>query len=163
MPKVLEDSLGNLEYLLLGLTFLGVLYLVVKQAGLAVNVSKEGYHGDTHGLRFKQEDDAGNRAGWYPKQKGYEGFSVGSMEPPVWHMTPFDPKSLNQQRDIKDEVLASEEDLAEVAKADAKYGNYDKYNTTEGLRAKRGYSKVSSTPRQGMLDAAMTGHNISLA
>lgn len=38
MPKALEDTVGNLEYVLLLLTFLGVLYLVAKDMG--INVSR---------------------------------------------------------------------------------------------------------------------------
>lgn len=95
MPKVLEDSLGNLEYLLLGLTFLGVLYLVMKQANLSISVSKDQFVSN-HGIRFLTEDDAGNRAGYYPKQKGYEGMSLSGYEPPVWHAAAYDPSELDQ-------------------------------------------------------------------
>jgi hypothetical protein len=95
MPKILEDSLGNLEYLLLGLTFLGVLYLVMKQANLSVSVSKDQFMGNP-GIRFLTEDDAGNRAGYYPKQKGYEGMSQSAYEAPVFHASAHDPSELDQ-------------------------------------------------------------------
>lgn len=40
MPKVLEDSLGNLEYLMAALTLLGVLYLCYKRSGLHISITK---------------------------------------------------------------------------------------------------------------------------
>lgn len=52
MAKLFDDSLGNLEYLLLGLTFLGVLYLVMKQANIKLNLSQEGFNTSAHAARY---------------------------------------------------------------------------------------------------------------
>ncbi len=68
MSKVLEDSLGNLEYLLLGLTFLGVLYLVVKQAGIKFNMSQNTVNTrdgmSPHLLRYETVSDSQTHRGW---------------------------------------------------------------------------------------------------
>ncbi len=68
MTKVLEDGLGNLEYLLLGLTFLGVLYLVIKQAGIKVGANynarsvRDGMNSQL--LRYETVSDATTHRGW---------------------------------------------------------------------------------------------------
>lgn len=67
-----EEFLGPLEHVLRALTFLGVLYLVMKTAHLSLSLNKDGFRGN-HGIRFLTVDDAGNRAGWYPTEHGYEG------------------------------------------------------------------------------------------
>ena len=133
MPKVLEDSLGNLEYLLLGLTFLGVLYLVMKQANLSISVSKDQFVSN-HGIRFLTEDDAGNRAGYYPKQKGYEGMSLSGYEPPVWHAAAYDPSELDQEPD---------------------YGK-----PVDGMRG--GYARKAVEAMDNKLTSAMLGGNAGL-
>lgn len=90
-----NTCLGSMDYLLLGLTFLGVLYLVVVQAGLykptkedvAAAVS-EGLSGAS--LAFRTVRTGGNDG------SRVDGFSNGSMEPPVWHSTPFDSAEMDQ-------------------------------------------------------------------
>lgn len=139
MPKVLEDSLGNLEYLLLGLTFLGVLYLVMKQANLSVSVSKDQFVSN-HGIRFLTEDDAGNRAGYYPKQKGYEGMSLSGYEPPVWHAAAYDPSELDQLAQLDQEP------------------DYGK--PVDGMRG--GYARKAVEAMDNKLTSAMLGGNAGL-
>ncbi len=155
MPKVLEDSLGNLEYLLLGLTFLGVLYLVMKQANLNVSVSKDAFIGN-HGIRFLSEDDAGNRAGWYPKQKGYEGMSLSGYEAPVWHATAHDPSELDM---VSFEKAASETDYSNSGRVFNAAGvvskNPVKFEmSTEGMG---GYARKEVESMDDKLTAAMVG------
>lgn len=139
MPKVLEDSLGNLEYLLLGLTFLGVLYLVMKQANLSISVSKDQFVSN-HGIRFLTEDDAGNRAGYYPKQKGYEGMSLSGYEPPVWHAAAYDPSELDQLAQLDQEP------------------DYGK--PVDGMRG--GYARKAVEAMDNKLTSAMLGGNAGL-
>jgi hypothetical protein len=78
MPKVLEDSLGNLEYLMAALTMLGVLWLCYKQAGLQLSVSTAAAAGaaagassaqgfsdlDAGALRFSHRTHSGARSGF---------------------------------------------------------------------------------------------------
>lgn len=162
MPKILEDSLGNLEYLLLGLTFLGVLYLVMKQANLSVSLSKDPFIGN-HGIRFLTEDDAGNRAGYYPKQKGYEGMSLSGNEAPVWHATAYDPSELDM---VSFEQAAAEVDYNDKG-ARRNFGPNDavsKYKTqfdvnTEGMG---GYSRKAVESMDNKLTSAMLGGNAGL-
>jgi len=139
MPKVLEDSLGNLEYLLLGLTFLGVLYLVMKQANLSISVSKDQFVSN-HGIRFLTEDDAGNRAGYYPKQKGYEGIYLSGYEPPVWHAAAYDPSELDQLAQLDQEP------------------DYGK--PVDGMRG--GYARKAVEAMDNKLTSAMLGGNAGL-
>lgn len=143
MPKVLEDSLGNLEYLLLGLTFFGVLYLVLKQAKVNVSVSKDPFISN-HGIRFLTEDDAGNRAGYYPKQRGYEGMSMSSYEAPVWHATAHDPRELD--------MVAYEEAASKV--------DYNTNPKAEGVGA--GYSRKAVEAMDNKLTSALLGGNAGL-
>jgi hypothetical protein len=93
MAKLFEDSLGNLEYLLLGLTFLGVMYLVMKQAKYTISLQRSGYTNLGPGM-----------AAWAAQpSQGYasaEGFSSGGGEPPVWHSTPFDPTDYDQTSQV---------------------------------------------------------------
>jgi hypothetical protein len=147
MPKFLEDSLGSLEYLLLGLTFLGVLYLVMKQANISVSLSKDSFAGN-HGIRFLTEDDAGNRAGWYPKQHGYEGMSLSSHEPPVWNATPHDSNELDL---VAFEKAASEVDYGTVGKA--------AQSQNEGMNT---YARKAVESMDNKLTTALLGGNAGL-
>lgn len=156
MPKILEDSLGNLEYLLLGLTFLGVLYLVMKQANLSVSVSKDQFVGN-HGIRFLTEDDAGNRAGYYPKQKGYEGMSLSGYEAPVFHASAHDPSEMDQLAQLADEVDSGLDarDQYGVLLSD----KYRQFNKTEGMG---GYARKAVESMDNKLASAMLGGNAGL-
>ncbi len=147
MPKILEDSLGNLEYLLLGLTFLGVLYLVVKQANLNISISKDSFAGNS-GIRFLTEDDAGNRAGWYPSQKGYEGMSLSAYEAPAWHATAHDPNELNQVQQLAHEVDSGTEEQS------ARYKQFK-----EGMG---GYARKAVESMDNKLTSALLGGNAGL-
>ena len=93
----MDDSIGTYENILVALTFLGVLYLVLKELKINLQVSKsEGYGNLSSGaLGFNVESDAANVSGYYPRQFGREGYSNGSMEPPVFHTTPYDENELN--------------------------------------------------------------------
>ena len=94
MAKLFEDSLGNLEYLLLGLTFLGVMYLVMKQAKYTISLQRTGMAASGLGpgmAAWAQETSQG-----YPQTGKLSGFSNGSNEPPVWNATPFDPSEYDQ-------------------------------------------------------------------
>jgi len=78
MPKVLEDSLGNLEYLMAALTLIGVLWLCYKQAGLQLSVSTAAAAGAAAGasaaqgfsdldqgvIRFSERSSTGARSGF---------------------------------------------------------------------------------------------------
>ncbi len=98
MGKILEDSLGTFENVFILVTCVCVMYLVAKGEGWTnIRITKgDGFFAQTAGvLGYNQVDDAANRAGYYPGGR-VEGFSDGSMEPPVFHMTPFDPEELDQ-------------------------------------------------------------------
>lgn len=157
MPKLFEDSLGNFEYLLLGLTFVGVLYLVMKQANISVSVSKDPFAGNP-GIRFLTESDAGNVAGYYPSQKGYEGMSIGSNEPPVWNATPYDPTEMDQIAQLDDEVDSGLDarDKHGVLLSD----KYRQFNKTEGMRG--GYARKAVEAMDNKLTSALLGGNTGL-
>ena len=85
MAKLFETTIGDLEYLLLGLTFLGVMYLVMKQANYTIKLQRaEGYNN----LGPGRVAWAAHTSQGFPST---EGFSNGANEPPVWNSTPFDP------------------------------------------------------------------------
>lgn len=157
MPKLFEDSLGNFEYLLLGLTFVGVLYLVMKQANISVSVSKDPFAGNP-GIRFLTESDAGNVAGYYPSRKGYEGMSIGSNEPPVWNATPYDPTEMDQLAQLADEVDSGVDARDEhgVLLSD----KYRQFNKTEGMRG--GYARKAVEAMDNKLTSALLGGNTGL-
>ena len=162
MPKLFEDSLGNFEYLLLGLTFVGVLYLVMKQANISVSVSKDPFAGNP-GIRFLTESDAGNVAGYYPSQKGYEGMSIGSNEPPVWNATPYDPTELDL---VAHEQSASEVDYNDLGgkrnfQANNAAGASAKFSMdSEGMRG--GYARKAVEAMDNKLTSALLGGNTGL-
>jgi hypothetical protein len=133
-----------------------VLYLVVKQANISVNISKDPFMGN-HGIRFLTEDDAGNRAGYYPSQKGYEGMSMSSYEAPVWHATAFDPNEMNQVKQLASEVDSGANlvDKNGVLLTDV----YKQYNKTDGMS---GYARKSVESMDDKLTAALLGSNKSL-
>ena len=63
----MEDSLGTYSNLLMALTFLGVLYLVLKRAKINVKVhtSSEGKTNyGTHQLRYNTVSDSQTHRGW---------------------------------------------------------------------------------------------------
>ncbi len=170
MPKVLEDSLGNLEYLLLGLTFLGVLYLVVKQEGIKFSASrdaKDGFAGN-HGIRFHTVSDGTNNGQYDPVMRGIEGMgSMSAHEAPAWHQTAHDPSELDM---VSFEQAAANVEYNALGAAARQFGpnnavsaHVTKWDTAgqEGLRS--GYSKTAA--RQGMQDklaASMMGANAAL-
>jgi len=63
MAKLLENEIGNLKFLMLGLMFLGVLYLVAKQAkyvegmsyslASASNQASQFGHGTANAMRYR--------------------------------------------------------------------------------------------------------------
>ena len=59
MVKLLEDSVGTYGNILMALTFIGVLYLVLKQAKINVQVNRSGFNG----IRFKTVADGRNHIG----------------------------------------------------------------------------------------------------
>lgn len=132
MSKPLDTSVGYFEHVLLGLTFLGVLYLVLKTAKVNLSVTQEGYSGN-HGIRFHTQTDGSTGPNYSPAAKLREG--MVPEEPPVWHLTPYDPSELDQNKEVADEDLSK----------------------TEGMA--RGYAKASS--RNGMLANALAGGNAS--
>ena len=162
MPKILEDSLGNLEYLLLGLTFLGVLYLVMKQANLSVSLSKDPFIGN-HGIRFLTETTGTTGPQSSPSMRGYEGMSLSGYEAPVWHAAAHDPSELDM---VAFEQAASEVDYNN-ADARRNFGPNDavsKYKTqftmnTEGMG---GYSRKAVESMDNKLTSAMLGGNAGL-
>ena len=84
MAKLFETTIGDLEYLLLGLTFLGVMYLVMKQANYTIKLQRaEGAMVGPGRVAWAAQTSQG-----FPST---EGFSNGANEPPVWNSTPFDP------------------------------------------------------------------------
>ena len=161
MPKILEDSLGNLEYLMLGLILVGVLYLVMKQAKLSVNLSKDDFRGN-HGIRFLTEDDAGNRAGYYPSDKGYEdpdvdppkrqGMSIGAYEAPAWHASAHDSSELDM---IAYEKASAGVDYNQIG---------DKRMIVKDLKTEGmgGYARKAVESMDSKLNAAMLGDGRSL-
>lgn len=161
--KLFNDSLGNFEYLLLGLTFLGVLYLVMKQANINVSLSKgDGFAGN-HSIRFLQDDDAANRARSSPSDRGHEGMSMGSMEAPVWHAT---PTNLDM---VAFEQAAAGVDYNELsaqrafAANDAVSQHATKFGVnSEGMGLRSGYSKKSVESMDSKLMGAMVGLGTNL-
>ena len=91
MVKLLDDSIGTYENILVALTFLGVLYLVMKQANLSVSLSKDGFGNQSASvLGFDVISDSTTAGSYTPYGKrGLEGFSDGAMEAPVFHTTPY--------------------------------------------------------------------------
>jgi hypothetical protein len=132
MSKPLADSVGQMEHVLLALTFLGVLYLVLKTANINVSVSKEGYAGSS--LGFHSATDGSTGPDYSPGMKLREG--MVPHEPPAWHSTAYDSSLLDQHKELADEDLGA---------------------GAEGMRG--GYAKVAS--RSGMLAKALNGGNAS--
>lgn len=108
--KVLGPLLGPYEYVMLALVTLGVLYLVLKAAGVKVDVGresadekkaeekKEGYAGERDsnpGLRFTLRDDTGAR------NSKYDGM-LGSAEPPVFWTVQTDMDQVGAVREESD-------------------------------------------------------------
>ena len=110
MAKLFEDSIGNLEYLLLGLTFLGVMYLVMKQAKYTISLQRSGLGNLGPGM-----------AAWAAQpSQGYptvSGFSNGSNEPPVWNATPFDPSEYDQAGSVGNGSTDFQSDIASAGGA----------------------------------------------
>ena len=108
MAKLFEDSIGNLEYLLLGLTFLGVMYLVMKQAKYTISLQRSGLGNLGPGM-----------AAWAAQpSQGYatvSGFSNGSNEPPVWNATPFDPSEYDQASQVTHTNLDADDGSVRMA------------------------------------------------
>ncbi len=138
--KPLADSVGHLEYVLLGLMFLGVLYLVMKQA--KINVSASGFQNQSAGVLGYMTDTTGaTHLGSRPR----EGFSMGGFEPPAFHATPYDPSELNKSAGWDVNAKLDDEDWSGAAKA-----------KRDGLVA--GYSKVRHNSMTNMdLAKSMAG------
>ncbi len=164
MPKVFEDSLGNLEYLLLGLTFVGVLYLVMKEAKLTV--SKESMYTSGAGTRFNIMSDASNVGRYDPAAVGREGMgSMSAHEPPSWHQTAHDPSELDlvafeqSAAGVDYNELSGKRDFAPNTAVSGAPTVWD----TAGQEGMRGYARAAV--RQGMQDklaASMLGANTAL-
>ncbi len=121
--KPLADSVGHLEYVLLGLMFLGVLYLVMKQA--KINVSASGFQNQSAGVLGYMTDTTGaTHLGSRPR----EGFSVGGFEPPAFHATPYDPSELNKSAgwDVNAKLDGHLQDWEANAKRDGLVAGYSK-------------------------------------
>jgi hypothetical protein len=144
MPKILEDTLGNFEYVFQALTLLGVLYLVMKQANVNLSVSRgDGFAGN-HGIRFMTQSTGATHGGDGDAVASRQGFSMSGYEAPVWHATAVDPNELN--------LVAAEQAAANVdynnlgaqrvfATDKDHLGSNVKW-TTEGMRG-RSYSRAS--------------------
>jgi hypothetical protein len=157
MGKLLEDSVGTFENVLIALTFLGVAYLVMQQAHISL-FRKEGMAVQTAGvLGFNTEDDAANRAGYYPNSRGLEGFSDGAMEAPVFHATPFTPEDFNQ---VAFEQSASGVEYGDAAAGSAWAPAQQRSSGKEGMYGKA--AKVRQGAMDRKLQAALTSGNVSL-
>mgnify|MGYP007013246521 CR=1 FL=1 len=94
MAKVLEDTLGNLEYVMLALCTIGVVLLLAKAYGVGVNVTKDGMYGEGPSLRFTVPDHTGapeskyDGAGKRRRTYGPDGM-LGSGEGPVFWNNQF--------------------------------------------------------------------------
>jgi hypothetical protein len=176
MVKLLEESVGHLEYLLLGLTFLGVLYLVMKQANYSIHLQRSG-------LQIGPGDVAWAAQRTHPGM-GPDGFSSGGMEQPVWFSSPFNEASyaeVNQAGNVGTGSvdITADRDANGGAVQFAAWGtqrpnaNFDTkvsahttqmttlYNDKEGYR-QAPWAK-SASGFQSSLDGALYGANTSLA
>lgn len=142
MGKAFE-GLGDWEYVMLAVTMVGVVWLVMKQANIKLNVSQEGYLVQTAGtLGFNQLSTSTTHA-------GTSGFSVGGMEPPTFHVAPYDP---NELTGVNWNVM-DDSDPDFVTLADARNVKRDGMNS-RGHHA--GYGKKPNNV-DGMLAGAMMG------
>jgi hypothetical protein len=133
MAKAFE-FLADLEYLMLAIILVAVLYLVWAQLDLKVSM-KEKFAGN-HGIRFLTEDTATNRASSSPYERGYEGMSTSANEPPVHWATPYDSTEMNQARELSSEPR-------------------------EGMR-RAGYSRAAVESMDNKLTDALAGGNAAL-
>jgi hypothetical protein len=125
MAKLFENSIGDLEYLLLGLTFLGVMYLVMKQANYTIKLQRSGMNIGPGMAAWAAETTQG-----YPTT-GRSGFSNGSNEPPVWNSTPFDPTMYDQAGSVGTGSVDFTDNLA-GAGGSVQFSNWS--NNTTGVR-----------------------------
>lgn len=99
MARLLEDAIGSWELVMLGLTFLGVMYLLFKQMKINIAVSKDGLAGNPYydgGLRTRGSVSTGATHGASVK----EGFSQSGYEAPVFNATAYDPSELNPSEEL---------------------------------------------------------------
>lgn len=144
MAKLLEDALGSWEYVMLAVTMVGVVWLVMKQANIKLNVSQEGYLVQTAGgLGFDTVSTGTTHAG-----TSRSGFSVGGMEPPTFHVAPYDP---NELTGVNWNVM-DDSDPDFVTLADAR----NKRDGMNSAAAVAGYGKKRNNV-DGMLAGAMMG------
>ncbi len=96
MAKLLEDALGNFEYVMLLLVLICVVWLLVRDLKLQVDISKQGFYTAGAGLRFYGEHTQ-------PNAPNYNQFSgnverLGSNEPPVmWNAGSYELVGADQQ------------------------------------------------------------------
>ena len=91
--RLLENMLGELELVMLAVILACVIYLVymVYQEKVKCRLVKEGMSTTNASvLGFDTVSDSTTHAGSGPRS----GFSVGSQEPPVFHVAPYDPNEL---------------------------------------------------------------------
>jgi hypothetical protein len=156
MAKVLEDTLGNLEYVMLALCTVGVVLLLAKAYGIGVNVTKDGMHGESHGLRFTVPTHTGASESKYdgmsskPKRRhtyGPDGM-LGSGEGPVFWSNQFvDVETGARQSDGLDDDGSQDGVAWQVA------------GPSNGLGWNKFGAKVDGMSGKG-LDAALAGGNV---
>ena len=95
MGKALE-GLGDYEYVMLTVTMLGVIYIIMKMN--KISLSQDGMMNYSAGAVGFDTTLSGDKL-----RDTRSGFSVGSMEAPVFNMTAFDPHEMNQAEELRKE------------------------------------------------------------
>lgn len=107
MAKVLEDTLGNLEYAMLAICTVGVVLLLAKAYGVGVNVSRDGMDfAPGQATRFTVPDHTGARESKYESltnktkfRRGYDGMMGGNEAPVFWNNQFVDVETGARQAD----------------------------------------------------------------
>ena len=99
MGKALE-GLGDYEYVMLTVTMIGVIYIIMKMN--KISLSQDGMMNYSAGAVGFDTTLSGDNL------RDRRGFSVGSMEAPVFNMTAFDPHEMNQAEELRKEKPDSE-------------------------------------------------------
>jgi len=64
MVKLLDDSIGPYTNILMALTFVGIMYLVLKRSKVKVNLRQGMANVNPHNIRFKTVSDSTTHRGW---------------------------------------------------------------------------------------------------
>lgn len=97
--KYLGKLLGSLEYVMLLLVLICVIWLLVRDLKISVDVSKQGFYTAGAGLRFYGEQSQPNA----PRYNQFSGNveRMGANEPPVfWNAGSYDVVSGSQQSSV---------------------------------------------------------------